>query len=217
MARTSARGGFSGRRSLRSAQNPVVHFEIQSNQPKELQEFYSKLFDWKIDANNPMSYGIVDTESEGISGGIGPAMGSNRVTFYAQVEDLQKTLDSVESMGGKTLMPPTDIPDMVTFALFSDPEGNVSSENAEVFAREMIEMNDLQRKQLEKTATNNPNANAEEVLETARRQPRQKRITVVIGTETHDALEKFATDEGAEANDAAATLIEGSLSEKGYL
>ena len=52
-------------------------------------------------------------------------MGSNRVTFYAQVEDFQKTLDSVESMGGKTLMPPTDIPDMVTFALFSDPEGNV--------------------------------------------------------------------------------------------
>ena len=105
--------------------NPVVHFEIQSNRAGELQEFYSKLFGWKIDASNPMSYGIVDTESEGISGGIGPAMGSNRVTFYAQVDDLQKTLDSVESMGGKTLMPPTDIPDMVTFALFSDPKGNV--------------------------------------------------------------------------------------------
>ena len=41
--------------------NPVVHFEIQSNQAGELQEFYSKLFGWKIDANNPMSYGIVDT------------------------------------------------------------------------------------------------------------------------------------------------------------
>lgn len=99
----------------------------------------------------------------------------------------------------------------------TDPEGNVSPEDAEVFAREMIRMNDLQRKQLEKTAANNPNANAEEVLETARRQPKQKRITVVIDTETNEALEKFATDEGADANDAAATLIEGSLSDKGYL
>ena len=64
--------------------NPVVHFEIQSNRSKELQEFYSGVFDWKIDASNPMEYGIVQTHAEGgrgIDGGIGGTNGGpNRVT-----------------------------------------------------------------------------------------------------------------------------------------
>ena len=76
--------------------NPVVHFEIQSNQAGELQEFYSKLFGWKIDANNPMSYGIVDTESEGISGGIGPAMGSNGLRdAFSPTGAVQQPIDPV--------------------------------------------------------------------------------------------------------------------------
>lgn len=107
--------------------NPVVHFEIQSNKPEEVQEFYSKLFEWHLDTSNPMNYGVVDTHTEGgIGGGIGPTGGGpNMVTFYVQVDDLDAYLKKAESLGGKTVMPVTTIPDMVTFALFSDPEGNV--------------------------------------------------------------------------------------------
>ena len=105
--------------------NPVIHFEIQSNQAEKLQEFYAKLFDWHVDANNPMNYGMVDTRSqEGINRGIGPTSGPNMVTFYIQVDDLQAYLDRAESLGGTTVMPPTEIPGAVTFALFTDPEGN---------------------------------------------------------------------------------------------
>ncbi len=105
---------------------PVVHFEIVGKDPKKLQEFYSGLFDWHIDANNPMNYGVVDTHGEGgIGGGIGPAQGPNQVTFYVQVDDPQAYLNKIEGQGGKTVMPVTEIPDMVTFALFADPEGNV--------------------------------------------------------------------------------------------
>ncbi len=105
---------------------PVVHFEIVGKDPKKLQEFYSGLFDWHIDANNPMNYGIVDTHGEGgIGGGIGPAQGPNQVTFYVQVDDPQAYLSKIEGLGGKTVMPVTEIPDMVTFAMFADPEGNV--------------------------------------------------------------------------------------------
>lgn len=43
--------------------NPIVHWEIQSNKPEEIQQFYGKLFDWHIDTNNPMNYGLVDTHS----------------------------------------------------------------------------------------------------------------------------------------------------------
>ena len=107
--------------------NPVVHWEIQSNQAPKIQEFFGKLFDWHVDANNPMNYGMVDTHAEGgINGGIGPSEGgTNQVIFYVQVDDLQAYLDKAESLGGKTVMPPTEIPDVVTLAMFSDPEGNV--------------------------------------------------------------------------------------------
>ncbi len=105
---------------------PVVHFEITGKDGKRLQEFYSKLFDWRIDAVNPMNYGIVNTDGEGgIGGGIAQGDGESRVTFYIQVDDPQAYLDRAQAMGGKTVVPVTEIPNMVTFAQFSDPEGNV--------------------------------------------------------------------------------------------
>ena len=106
--------------------NPVVHFEIGAKNPQQSQEFFGKLFDWHIDTNNPMDYGFVDTHSDGngISGGIGDQQGHAGVTFYVEVEDLQAYLDKAEGLGGKTIMPPMDIPGVVSMALFSDPEGN---------------------------------------------------------------------------------------------
>ena len=47
------------------------------------------------------------------------------VTVYVAVDDPQKYLDKVEQMGGKTVMPVTEMPDMVTFALFADPQGSL--------------------------------------------------------------------------------------------
>lgn len=47
------------------------------------------------------------------------------VTFYVQVKDTDAHLKEVEKLGGKVVMPTIVIPGMVTFALFSDPEGHV--------------------------------------------------------------------------------------------
>jgi hypothetical protein len=113
---------------------PVVHFEVVGKNAKKLQDFYGKLFDWKINADNPMNYGLVDAAGNGnevgkgsIGGGVAGAQEGmpGYVTFYVQVPDLQATLKQVANMGGKTVVPPTEIPNMVTFALFSDPEGNM--------------------------------------------------------------------------------------------
>ena len=104
--------------------NPVVHSEIQTEEPEKVQGFFRGLFDWHVDADNPINYGLVDTHAGGINGGIGPAQGANQVTFYVEVDDLLDHLDKAESLGGKTLMPPTETPDMVTFALFADRQGN---------------------------------------------------------------------------------------------
>jgi predicted enzyme related to lactoylglutathione lyase len=37
---------------------PVVHFEIMGSDAVELGAFYSELFGWTVDADNPMHYGI---------------------------------------------------------------------------------------------------------------------------------------------------------------
>jgi predicted enzyme related to lactoylglutathione lyase len=36
---------------------PVVHFEVVGKDGAKLQQYYSELFGWEIDANNPMNYG----------------------------------------------------------------------------------------------------------------------------------------------------------------
>ena len=84
--------------------NPVVHFEIMAKDGARAETFYSELFGWKIDSNNPMNYGIVDNAGEGINGGVGSTPdGQAFVTFYVQVDDLQAYLDKAVKLGGKVL------------------------------------------------------------------------------------------------------------------
>ncbi len=108
---------------------PVVHFEIMGGEGHALEAFYGELFGWKINSNNPMNYGIIDTGGGpgGINGGVGPANnGGQRVSIYAQVSDLQATLERAEKLGGKTILPPTEVPGGPTLAMFADPAGNVT-------------------------------------------------------------------------------------------
>ena len=108
--------------------HPVVHWEIAAKDAKTLQDFYSKLFDWRIEGGNPMNYGLVDTGGQGgINGGITATQGNfpTYVTFYVHVDDLQAYLNKAESLGGKTVVPPTPIPNIGSFAMFHDPEGNL--------------------------------------------------------------------------------------------
>ena len=107
--------------------NPVVHFEIHSSNAKSLNKYYSELFGWHVNTDNEMGYGMVETHAgKGIDGGISPQMGDepNMILFYVESDDLQASLDKAVELGGKVPMPVTEVP-MVTFALFSDPEGNV--------------------------------------------------------------------------------------------
>lgn len=106
--------------------NPVVHFEVMGKDGKATQRFYADLFDWQVNADNPMGYGIVEAQGGGIGGGLGAnPPGATYVTVYVAVPDLQACLDKAESLGGKTVMPPTEIPGVVTMAMFNDPDGNL--------------------------------------------------------------------------------------------
>ena len=103
---------------------PVVHFEIGCRDIAKTADFFTRLFDWQIQAMGPAA--MINTGAgSGIQGHIS-ALGHephNYTTFYVQVDDVQAYLDKAAALGGKTLVPPVAIP-TGTFAWFSDPEGN---------------------------------------------------------------------------------------------
>jgi predicted enzyme related to lactoylglutathione lyase len=107
--------------------NPVVHWEIAAKDAAKQQDFYRKLFDWNIQVDNTMNYGVVRTGGTGgIDDGIFAPPNSDwkGVTFYIAVDDLQAYLDKAGSMGGKTVLPPMPIPGVGSIAQFIDPERN---------------------------------------------------------------------------------------------
>jgi hypothetical protein len=107
--------------------SPVVHFEALGPDGPALIRFYGDAFDWKIDADNPMGYGMIDNGGQGINGGIGqaPPEGNGRhLTWYVWVEDLEAALKKIEDLGGKTINPPMTVPGGPTVAHFEDPAGN---------------------------------------------------------------------------------------------
>jgi predicted enzyme related to lactoylglutathione lyase len=112
---------------------PVVHFEVIGTDGEKLQSYYSELFGWKIDANNPMKYGTVQREGNvnaegvGIGGGVGvgPEGYAGHVTFYVEVPDVEAALAKAESLGGTRMMGPDEVMEGLVVGLFSDPEGHV--------------------------------------------------------------------------------------------
>ncbi|HEV7679137.1 MAG TPA: VOC family protein [Candidatus Dormibacteraeota bacterium] len=107
--------------------SPVVHFEIHAKDKGETQKFYEQLFDWKVDNNNPMNYGMVDTGANGtgVNGGImSESQSGNMITFYVQVPDPQQALDKAKGLGAHEVMGVTEM-GPVTMAMFTDPAGNV--------------------------------------------------------------------------------------------
>jgi uncharacterized protein len=101
--------------------NPVIHFEIGCSDRAKTQAFFGQLFDWQMQDAGPATM----IGGGGISGHIS-SLGHephHYTIFYVQVDDVQAYLDKASSLGGKTLVPPVNIP-TGTFAWFADPEGN---------------------------------------------------------------------------------------------
>jgi uncharacterized protein len=112
---------------------PVVHFEVIGKDGDKLRGYYAELFDWDIDADNDMGYGLVQREGNlsdegvGIAGGIaqGPEGYAGHVTFYVEVPDVEAALAKAESLGGTRLMGPETIMGDLVLGQFTDPEGHM--------------------------------------------------------------------------------------------
>ena len=106
----------------------VVHWELWSKDPAKVSDFYSKVFDWKIQHMPEMDYRIVEAAAPGIGGGImkpqdGPWPGN--MSMYIAVDDLAAYRAKIVAAGGKIVVEEQQVPGMGSFALFADPEGRV--------------------------------------------------------------------------------------------
>jgi hypothetical protein len=74
-----------------------------------------------------MKYGMVEAANgRGIAGGVGQ-LGDKpypKVTFYVSTRAIGDSLDKATKLGGKVLMPRTELPGGTILGMFSDPEGN---------------------------------------------------------------------------------------------
>ena len=112
---------------------PVVHFEIIGQDAEKLRSYYSELFGWKFDADNPMNYGVVQRDANvtadgvGIGGGIGPAPEGyeGHITFYIEVPDVEAALAKAEGLGGTRMMGPEVVMGRMVLGMFRHPEDNV--------------------------------------------------------------------------------------------
>ena len=103
----------------------VIHVEVTGKDGPGLQKFYSEVLGWDFDTNNPGGYGL-QRQGE-MTAGIGASQdgGDGLVTFYVHADDPSATLRKVEELGGRVIMPLTEVAPETNIALFADPEGHI--------------------------------------------------------------------------------------------
>ena len=105
----------------------VIHFEVTGKDQKALQSYYSSLFGWKINTDNPGGYGMTAPDTTGPIVGIGsdPTGGNGWVTGYVTVDDINATLAKATSLGGSVVMPKFSPDGNAQLAMVADPEGHI--------------------------------------------------------------------------------------------
>lgn len=114
----------------------VVHFEIPADDMSRAQEFYRAAFGWDISPMPELSYaglGTTPTNEQGrpadpgaINGGMMQRQAPvSTPVITVDVEDIDKALETIGSLGGSTVLPRQAIADMGFAAYFTDSEGNL--------------------------------------------------------------------------------------------
>lgn len=101
--------------------NKICHIEIGVRDSKRAEEFYSKVFDWKMEPKPHVTMIRTGDDVGGHFDKQGPS--PNYTIFYVMVDDVPAALKKAEAAGGKTLLGPKSEGGGI-YAWFADPEGN---------------------------------------------------------------------------------------------
>ncbi len=105
---------------------PLVAFQIRGKDPARLNDFYREIFGWETKAS-PLGIIEIPAGIGGPEGGVGGYIMTApepHIALFVQVLDLVETLAKAETLGGKRIQEPLDIPGGPTIAEMADPEGN---------------------------------------------------------------------------------------------
>ena len=114
----------------------VVHFEIPADDVSRAQGFYRDVFGWSINAMPDMGYTLLGTtptdesgmpaEAGSINGGMFERIDEvSTPVIVIDVDDIDATLTTIESLGGATVRPREAVGTMGFAAYFTDSEGNL--------------------------------------------------------------------------------------------
>jgi hypothetical protein len=109
------------------SKHPIVHTEIPSKDRKKNGKFYADLFGWDITEVDQFDYSMFNSGEGSPGGGFPPVTDFNKIArllVYVQTDDIDGDLKKIAALGGKMVMPKTEITGQGWFALFTDPEGN---------------------------------------------------------------------------------------------
>jgi predicted enzyme related to lactoylglutathione lyase len=104
--------------------------ELMTSDTQGATEFYGSLFGWKVDTMDMGTgpYHVVKIGDTAVGGIMGkppgaPASMPSMWGCYVTVDDVDKTLAKVRSLGGKVLMEPTEVKGVGRMAVIQDPQG----------------------------------------------------------------------------------------------
>ena len=113
-------------------QGDYIWYELMTPDPEGSKAFYDAVVGWDISegAAEYGGYRMIGTADGGMAGGVLPLtqdmqQHGARPTWlgYINVNDVDRSIVSIEQAGGKALMPATDIPNVGRIGMVADPQG----------------------------------------------------------------------------------------------
>ena len=129
---TDVRDAPASNESTSSNQGQFIWYELMTPDVDAAKAFYDSVVGWNIDAQSifPNGYRMIGRSDGKSAGGVLPLTDEMqqhgaRPTWlaYIHVADVDGAVRSIEQAGGKTFMPPFDIPNVGRVAMVADPQG----------------------------------------------------------------------------------------------
>jgi len=108
--------------------NPIVWWELASYDAEKTTDFLKKVFNWEIEYDDTIkcfNFPIAKDACNLSGGGVFTLRKAKLpfLTFYIQVDDIDKKAKLIEQLGGYILEPPFEIPGCSHICLFNEPSG----------------------------------------------------------------------------------------------
>lgn len=105
--------------------NPFVHVELMTTDVAKAKEFYTQLFDWKLEDLPGMDYTLIKV-GEGTGGGMMKSVQPDAPSCwlaYVLVDDAAVATDKARALGATICKEVTEIPGIGWFSVITDPTG----------------------------------------------------------------------------------------------